>query len=401
MDLSSDGGRWDIELSAEARRILEAREALSLLPALERGGASAETVKSDVFDLARGYFAERVTFFVDEAAQPAPMLEFAVVEVDEKDAVAPGQADSAAQRKHFFVVGKWSGALPEGARAVHVELPGDTAGVVIRKIAGQPAGPVVPYFPGEKSRPLAVPGAAPASVESAGSRSAEPATGVEPADSGGVFVRYLVQGFRHIIPEGLDHILFVLGLFFLSRKLGPLLWQVTAFTLAHSITLALAMLNIIRLPEDPVEIVIALSIAFVAIENLCRKDLSVWRPFVVFGFGLVHGLGFAAVFKDLLDQTAAPNAHFVTMLVAFNAGVEIGQLAVIGLAFLAVGWFWRADWYRKWISIPASILIACFGLFWAIERSAGWIQERKALGTAARQEAGSGGQADDSLKSDS
>lgn len=182
-----------------------------------------------------------------------------------------------------------------------------------------------------------------------------------------VFVRYLVLGFEHILPKGLDHILFVLGLFLLSTRWKPLLWQVTAFTLAHSITLALAMSGAVSLPSQPVEVLIALSIAYVAVENLWTSELKPWRPFVVFAFGLLHGLGFAGVLAEL----GAPAARLFESVLAFNLGVEAGQLAVIGLAFAFVGWYRRDPNYRKRVVIPVSLAIAATGLYWAVERSVG------------------------------
>ena len=96
-------------------------------------------------------------------------------------------------------------------------------------------------------------------------------------------------------PKGLDHILFVLGLFLLSPRLKPLLWQVTAFTVAHSVTLVLSSYKYVTLPSDVVEPLIALSIAFIAVENIFTTQLNWWRPVIVFAFGLLHGLGFAGV----------------------------------------------------------------------------------------------------------
>jgi len=183
-----------------------------------------------------------------------------------------------------------------------------------------------------------------------------------------VFVQYLVLGFTHILPKGLDHMLFVLGLFLLSTRLAPLLWQVTAFTLAHSITLALSVYGVIALSPAIVEPLIAASIVAVAVENLLTSRLHAWRVFVVFAFGLLHGLGFAGV----LTEIGLPREDFVTGLVAFNVGVEGGQLAVIAIAFLAFGyWFRDRPWYRRRVVIPLSALIALTGLYWMVERLLG------------------------------
>ena len=181
------------------------------------------------------------------------------------------------------------------------------------------------------------------------------------------FVHYVALGFTHIVPEGLDHILFVAGLFLLSPRLKPLLGQVTAFTVAHSITLALGIFGVLRIPPAIVEPLIAASIVFIAVENLLTDRLHKWRPIVVFGFGLVHGLGFAGV----LAEIGLPQEDFVSALVGFNLGVELGQLVVIGACFLAVGlWFRHATWYRVAITRPASLAIAATGVFWFIERVA-------------------------------
>lgn len=179
-------------------------------------------------------------------------------------------------------------------------------------------------------------------------------------------VSYIGVGFDHIVPQGLDHILFVLGLFFLALRIGPLLWQVTAFTLAHTVTLALGALDIITISPDIVEPLIAASIVYVGIENVFARNLPPWRPVVVFCFGLLHGLGFASVLKDF--GLGADN--FVAKLIGFNIGVEVGQLAVIAAAFLAFAvLFGRYDWYHRRIGAPVSIAIAVIAAFWVLERT--------------------------------
>ncbi|HXG88356.1 MAG TPA: HupE/UreJ family protein [Vicinamibacterales bacterium] len=180
-----------------------------------------------------------------------------------------------------------------------------------------------------------------------------------------VAARYLRLGFAHIVPYGLDHVLFVLGIFLLARQLRPLLLQVTAFTVAHSITLALGIFGVVAIAPSVVEPLIALSIAYVAIENLLVRTVKPWRIVVVFVFGLLHGLGFAGVLQEL----GLPQSEFITALIAFNLGVEAGQLAVIGAAFLLVGvGFGHRPWYRRRIVIPASVLIGCVGIYWTVQR---------------------------------
>jgi hypothetical protein len=219
--------------------------------------------------------------------------------------------------------------------------------------------------------PPATPGA-PAAAAAAG-RAPAPAAAptadsaeAEPAEQSLVWA-FLRIGFNHIIPEGLDHILFVLGLFLLAPRLKPLLIQVTAFTIAHSITLGLCMAEIVQLPSRLVETTIAASIAFVAIENIIYKELKPWRWMVVFCFGLIHGLGFASALKEL----GLPKGSFFSALISFNVGVELGQLTVIAVAAALTVWFWKKPWYRKAIVIPGSVIIAGVGLFWAVQRAFG------------------------------
>jgi len=199
----------------------------------------------------------------------------------------------------------------------------------------------------EQSRPLAL-----ATMAAAPTRAAVART-------------YLGLGFTHILPKGLDHILFVLGIFLLSRRLRPMLWQISAFTLAHSITLGLALYGVIELPSRIVEPLIAASIVYVAIENLWTSELKPWRVTLVFAFGLLHGMGFAGVLREL----ALPRSELLTGLVAFNVGVEAGQLTVILSAFVCVGmWARQSDAYRRFVVVPASIVIAATGAFWTVQR---------------------------------
>ena len=174
---------------------------------------------------------------------------------------------------------------------------------------------------------------------------------------------FIKAGFEHIIPQGLDHILFVLGLFFSTLKLRSLILQVTAFTFAHSITLALAALGFVKLQLSVVEPLIFLSIVWVAFEDTFFKKTTKWRPLVVFTFGLLHGLGFAT----LLTQYGLPKDNFTSLLLAFNVGVEFGQFAVLLAAFILIRLIYLKTEYKNQLKIPASILIGCTGLFWFIE----------------------------------
>ena len=193
----------------------------------------------------------------------------------------------------------FSGTLPAGAHTLAVRLPyvlGDTLHI-LETPDGRTAGEPVAAGGFSSGVRLDLPVAAQVSTWQ-------------------VVGRYLVLGFKHIVPEGLDHILFVLGLFLLSTHWRPLLWQVTAFTVAHSITLALSLYGVVRLPASVVEPTIAASIVFVAVENILTTRLQTWRVFVVFIFGLVHGLGFAGVLRDL----GLPRQAFVTGFNWFQPG---------------------------------------------------------------------------------
>lgn len=188
---------------------------------------------------------------------------------------------------------------------------------------------------------------------------------VKPKSAWQTFLDYIFVGFDHIVPKGLDHILFVVGLFLLAARVRPLLWQVTMFTLAHTITLALGAVGWVNLPGNIVEPIIAASIAYVAIENLFTDKLYPWRPALIFGFGLLHGLGFASVLGDF----GLPDGQFIPALIGFNIGVEVGQIAVIAACFLAVGWFRDKPWYHRMIVTPASLAIAVIALYWVVERT--------------------------------
>lgn len=176
---------------------------------------------------------------------------------------------------------------------------------------------------------------------------------------------YLKLGFEHILPSGYDHVLFILGLFLLSPRLKTLLWQATAFTVAHCITLGLAMAGKINPLPSVTEPLIALSIAFVAAENIFLNELRWWRIVLVFCFGLIHGCGFASA----LGELGLPQKDFFYSLISFNLGVELGQITVIAVAYLLVGqWFKEKPWYKSRIVIPASAMISVLALYWTVER---------------------------------
>jgi len=260
-------------------------------------------------------------------------------------------------------IAQWrlSAAVPQEASEVVVTWP-DGAGAMVLRQQGVEE-PFTGYLSGGESSPVI-------SLAGGGAQ-----TGWQ------AFGSYIPVGFDHILPQGLDHILFVLGLFLLSTHLAPLLWQVSAFTLAHTVTLALGALGLVNVPGSIVEPLIAASIVYVAVENIFSTGLSRWRPVVIFGFGLLHGLGFASVLGDF----GLPADQFIPALIGFNVGVEVGQLTVIALAaallWLAIGAARVArlngleeevrehDVMFRAVSITGSLIIAIIGAYWVVERT--------------------------------
>jgi hydrogenase/urease accessory protein HupE len=260
--------------------------------------------------------------------------------------------------------GRWKTKIPAGVTGWKVRsLPGHkVATVFTNSVDGKEHPRFMVMFPGETTFTFDLTGLA-----------AQAPTGPTPGSVGthdtdrgtaATFVSYLKQGFEHILPEGLDHILFVLGLFLLCRAWRPILIQVTTFTAAHTITLALATLGYVSAPADIVEPIIAASIVVIALENIFRPTYGRFRILLVFTFGLIHGLGFA---QRLIDERI-PEGSVVSALLGFNIGVELGQLAVIGLAIAATFWLKDDEKYRRFVVIPASALIALAGLIWAYQR---------------------------------
>lgn len=184
-------------------------------------------------------------------------------------------------------------------------------------------------------------------------------------DDGEVIWNYLLTGFDHIIPYGLDHILFILCVFFLNTNLKQIVLQASMFTVAHTITLGLAMYGIINPPGDIIEPLIAISIVFLAIENIFTTKVKPWRIVMVFLFGLVHGMGFAGALSEL----GMPQYAFASALISFNVGVELGQLTIIlAMYLLAAKNFSQKPWYRQRIVIPTACVIALIASYWTIER---------------------------------
>jgi len=340
LSLEDGRARLDLRLNAEA-----------LLAGIDLDGVTDtdETAGSDTYDALRMLPPEEITARLRAAWEGlAPGM--AVTTEDGRavpmriDAIEASEIGDASLARPTRVL--LDGALPEGTLAVRFHW-GDGQGPLALRHVGVEGGYAGYLAGGETSPPIPLAGGA--------------------AQSGwSVFADYIPVGFAHILPMGLDHILFVLGLFFLTPRMRPLLWQISAFTAAHTVTLALGALGWVAIRPEIIEPLIAASIVFVAVENLLSDHLSRLRPVVVFVFGLLHGLGFASV----LGEFGLPEGRFVPALLGFNLGVEFGQVTVVALAWLAVGaWFGRKPWYRARIAMPASVLIGLIGLYWVLERT--------------------------------
>ena len=266
-------------------------------------------------------------------------------------APAPAGAEWVAHEKQAEQIRlRLTGRVPEGARSVYVtnSLAGPWSASVRHE--GDETAVLALLDPGERMEPVDL--------------RAE----FVPKPAAQTIAEFVGHGITHIVPYGADHMLFVLGLFLLAARLKPLLLQVTAFTLAHTVTLALSTTGTLRLPSSVVEPLIAASIAYVAVENLCVQRVRATRVLLVFAFGLLHGMGFAGALADL----GLPPGNRTLALVSFNVGVELGQLAVLVAAWIVLGLpFREKPWYRARVVVPCSVAIAAVGLYWAVARALG------------------------------
>jgi hydrogenase/urease accessory protein HupE len=329
--LFQEGGKYEIEMMTDAAALVEKLEASAGESAPRESDSARLQSLLTRYD---GQFRQRVKLAFDEA-DVHPWISYSVA--PGADATSPASATI-----------RLTGPIPPDARHFTWTY-GWTFASYALTIRGSAAENVTTEWleGSQTSRPFAL------------------MTPTSPVDRLDTVRRYLTLGFTHIVPDGLDHMLFVLGIYLLSRRARSVLWQVSAFTVAHSITLGLSMCGVLAVSPNIVEPLIALSIAYVAIENILVSELKAWRVALVFAFGLLHGMGFAGALKGL----GLPRGEFVTALLSFNVGVEAGQLAVIGAAFLLVGWHCaHRAWYRSCIVIPVSTLIAFTAVCWTIER---------------------------------
>jgi hydrogenase/urease accessory protein HupE len=329
--LFHEGRTYDIEIVTDASALADKLEASAGLQPPANASAAQLQAAISGFDV---QFRQRVKVEFD-GTEVRPDISYTVTP-------APDATSAPAGTIHL------TGEIPTGARSFAWNFGWTFASyaMTIRNAASE--NPATQWLEGgQYSKPFAL---------------ASPAARVDRLNTA---IRYLELGFTHIMPYGFDHMLFVLGIYLLSRRARSVLLQVSAFTVAHSITLGLSMYGVIAVPPRIVEPMIAISIAYVAIENIFLSELKSWRIGLVFGFGLLHGMGFAGALKEL----GLPRSEFVTALVTFNVGVEVGQLAVIAAAFVLVGWQWsNRAWYRSRVVVPASMMIAVTAIYWTFER---------------------------------
>ena len=329
-------GAWQLEIACHSAALVaglpqghltrEARSALDSLP---------DEVVAQRAATMNAYLREALVIEADGRRLGTPRPRFPTVEEIRTDgAMTPETARPSAPIR-------LSARAPPGTRGLVFTFPPEL-GTVLLKVEG--AG-VQALSPAQASAPIAIAAPRPASILT--------------------LAQYAALGVEHIVPKGVDHILFVVCLFLLSPRWRTLALQVTAFTVAHSVTLALAVFDLVTLSSRLTETLIAVSIAVVAFDNLRSRDLKPGRPALVFAFGLLHGLGFASVLQGL----GLPTGQEVLALAGFNLGIEAGQLVVLAALFVALGGSLSKPWFRTRIANPASVAIGVLALVWAAQRA--------------------------------
>lgn len=327
-----DGRRYDIEVVTDASSLVDKLTALAGLRTVDTAALSPAALGERLVAL-DDIFRQRVVVSFDGAVV-RPAIQYAVTAAP--DAVSP-----------MLATIRLTGEAPRGARHFTWLYSWTFASYALSLRNVESAEPTTEWLEGgQASTPFAMAAPPP------------------PVSRATTAWRYLTLGYTHILPKGLDHILFVLGLFLLTPRLRPVLAQVTAFTVAHSITLGLTLYGLVSAPATVVEPLIAISIAYVAIENLFTSELKPWRIALVFAFGLLHGMGFAGALQEL----GLPRSEFLTALLTFNVGVEAGQLSVIAAAVIIRACAPTSSRYQRFVVQPASALIALAGSFWTLER---------------------------------
>jgi len=346
LDVAADGA-FELRLAHDPAWLLLRMESFATAPLAAPVSATDVTARDARLVALAGEVRDRVVLFVEQSDGAGTVTRFEVRPAGPADYTPPPAVVPAGQ----FALASYTlrGRLPAGARAVrwYYGMVADPYPLTVTLADGSSRTEWVQGDAWSTSLPLGSPYA--------------------PVSTAARLREYLWLGYTHILPKGLDHILFVLGLFLLSARLRPVLVQVTTFTVAHSLTLALAIFGFVTLPAAVVEPLIALSIVYVGVENLRVRTLTPARLALVFAFGLLHGLGFAGVLAGL----AVADAGIVVPLAGFNVGVEAGQLTVVAVAALTVGWWRDRPWYHAAVVVPASTAIALVGLYWTVTRLCG------------------------------
>ena len=183
-----------------------------------------------------------------------------------------------------------------------------------------------------------------------------------------MFFNFLIKGFEHVFPLGYDHILFMIALFLYNSRIKTAILQCSIFTIAHSLTLGLTVIQLIIPNTQLIEIGIAISIFIAGLENILGGFTFSIRLLIIFLFGLLHGIGFAGALADIGMQ----KQDIITVLAGFNIGVELAQASLIVILYFILSKpFLDAPWYNSYIKKSLSLIIASCGLFWAITRSLG------------------------------
>jgi hydrogenase/urease accessory protein HupE len=180
------------------------------------------------------------------------------------------------------------------------------------------------------------------------------------------FADFLKLGIEHIL-TGYDHLLFLFALLAVTHSFWPAIKIVTFFTIAHSITLAFAGLNIVELPSSFVEPLIALTIIYVAVENIIRGDHPKGRQWLTFGFGLIHGFGFASVLREM--NISSGDTGILLPLLSFNLGIETGQIAVASVVLPIIWWLNNKPAFAEKFLKGCSAMVALMGAYWLLERT--------------------------------
>ena len=364
-------GSAEIRIEVDPRAFSDNPEALNYFQKTAIENLPAEKVRQ-MKDTADVFVGQRLRFFFDPIGEVKPKLTWEFRKLG--DGGIPFETDDATLLKgdETVLVGSWKTKVVAGMTGFRIEALALTPGkmgaplsvMFVNFIGGKQVERYGVLYPGETSFTLDL---TEQGISTTPGARTEGSVGVK-ATSGdwlSLFCSEIKRGFTHVIPHGLDHILFVLGVFLMTRKWRPLVLQITTFTVAHTLTLWLASVGYVKVPPSIVEPVIAASIVVVALENVFHKNYTHWRLLIVFAFGLIHGLGFASAMAPRLDSKSS----LIVGLLGINLGVEFGQLAVISVALIATCWISDSKKYRQFVVIPGSLVIAVMGIWWVIQRT--------------------------------